>query len=163
MEAKVRKCYPGVDSRLDEIQAAILRVRLRYLDRDNKRCAKRARRYREELDYCGLLLPEARPGATHVYHQFVVCSSQRDAVQKFLIDRGIEVQIHYPIEVHQQPAYCNRLDIRTDLSVTEQIVNEMLSFPVYLELREGEIDAIVCTVREFFASLLAQSNCKPFF
>lgn len=141
----------GWNSRLDEIQAAILRVKLQYLDKDNERRAKWARRYCEELNHCGLLLPEARPGATHVYHQFVVRSSQRDALQKFLIDRGVGVQIHYPIAVHQQPAYCNRLDIRTDLSVTGRIVNEILSLPVYPELREDEVDMIIGTVREFFA------------
>ena len=148
---RFESAIPGWNSRLDEIQAAILRVKLQYLDRDNERRAKWAHRYCKELDHCGLMLPEARPGATHVYHQFVVRSSQRDALKKFLIDRGIGTQIHYPMAVHQQPAYCNRLDISTDLSVTERIVNEILSFPVYPELREGEVDTIIGTVREFFA------------
>jgi len=148
---RYKSAIPGWNSRLDEIQAAILRVKLKYLDKDNERRAKWARRYREELDYSDLLLPEARPGATHVYHQFVVRSSQRNALRKFLIDRGIGVQIHYPMAVHQQTAYCNRLEIRTDLSVTEQIVNEILSFPVYPQLREDEVDTVIGSVREFFA------------
>ncbi|MFX0201288.1 MAG: DegT/DnrJ/EryC1/StrS family aminotransferase [Candidatus Hodarchaeota archaeon] len=149
---RFKSAIPGWNSRLDEIQAAILRVKLQYLDRDNERRIKWAHRYRQELNHCDLLLPEARPDSTHVYHQFVVRSSQRDALQSFLMDRGIGAQIHYPIAVHQQPAYRNRLDIRTDLSVTERIVSEILSFPVYPELREGEIDAIIGRIREFFAS-----------
>lgn len=146
---RFESAIPGWNSRLDEIQAAILRVKLKYLDRDNERRAQRARRYCEGLNDCDLLLPEVRPGATHIYHQFVVRSSQRDALQRFLIDRGIGAQIHYPRAIHQQPAYCTRLDIRTDLSVTERIVNEILSFPIYPELREDEVDRIIGTVKEF--------------
>lgn len=148
---KFKSTIPGWNSRLDEMQAAILRVKLRYLDRDNARRAQWARKYREELNDCGLLLPKARPGATHVYHQFVVRSSQRDALQKFLVDRGIGAQIHYPLAVHQQPAYCSRLDIRADLSVTERIVKEILSFPVYPELHEAQVDTVIRTIREFSA------------
>lgn len=147
---RFRSTIPGWNSRLDEVQAAVLRVKLPYLDRDNERRAQWARRYRERLNDCNLQLPEPRPGATHVYHQFVVRSQRRDALQKFLIDRGIEAQIHYPVAVHQQPAYRNRLDTRRPLPVTEQIVEEILSLPVYPELREAEIERIISTVREFF-------------
>ncbi len=147
---RFRSTIPGWNSRLDEIQAAILRVKLQYLDEDNERRAQWARRYCEELHNCDLLLPKVRPDSTHVYHQFVVRSSQRDALQKFLMDQRIGAQIHYPMAVHQQPTYSTRLDIRSELSVTEQIVEEILSLPMYPELSKEGIERTFTAVQEFY-------------
>jgi dTDP-4-amino-4,6-dideoxygalactose transaminase len=142
---------PGWNSRLDEIQSAILRVKLKHLEADNDLRRQWARLYMEGLNSCDVSLPRVRSDSTHVYHQFVVRSSRRDALQKFLVDRGIGAQIHYPMAVHEQPAYCNRLGTSTDLSVTERTVKEILSLPIYPELTKGEMEKIIGTVRGFFS------------
>jgi dTDP-4-amino-4,6-dideoxygalactose transaminase len=142
---------PGWNSRLDEIQSAILRVKLKHLEEDNEMRRQWAALYMEELKTCNLALPKVRSHSTHVYHQFVVRSSRRNALQKFLWDRGIGAQIHYPMAVHQQPAYRNRLGTSTDLSVTETAVKEILSLPIYAELTKSEIEKIIGAVRAFFS------------
>ncbi|MBW1672185.1 MAG: DegT/DnrJ/EryC1/StrS family aminotransferase [Deltaproteobacteria bacterium] len=142
---------PGWNSRLDEIQSAILRVKLKHLEKDNEMRRRWAALYMEELKTCDLALPKVRSDSTHVYHQFVVHSSRRNALQKFLGDRGIGAQIHYPMAVHQQPAYCNRLGTSTGLSVTERAVKEILSLPIYPELTKSEMEKIIGAVRAFFS------------
>lgn len=142
---------PGWNSRLDEIQSAILRVKLKHLDEDNDLRRHWAALYMEGLTSCDVALPKVRSDSTHVYHQFVVRSSRRDALQEFLVDRGIGAQIHYPMAVHQQPAYCNRLGTSTDLAMTEKVVEEILSLPMYPELTEGEMEKIIGTVSAFFS------------
>lgn len=142
---------PGWNSRLDEIQSAILRVKLKHLEEDNNLRRQWATLYMEGLTSCDVALPKVRPDSKHVYHQFVVRSSRRDALQKFLGDRGIGAQIHYPMAVHQQPAYCNRPGASTDLTNTEEAVKEILSLPVYPELTKGEVEKIIGTLRAFFA------------
>jgi dTDP-4-amino-4,6-dideoxygalactose transaminase len=141
---------PGWNSRLDEIQAAILRIKLKYLDKDNETRTQLAVKYSEEFKHCRMILPKLRPDSTHVYHQFVIRYSQRDTLQKFLEEQGIRAQIHYPIPIHQQRAYRNRLKIRTDLTVTERITEEILSLPIYPELTEGETNKIITAVKDFF-------------
>ena len=142
---------PGWNSRLDEIQSAVLRVKLKHLEKDNDLRTQWATLYMEGLTSCDVALPKVRSDSTHVYHQFVVRSSRRDALQKFLVDRGIGAQIHYPMAVHQQPAYCNRLGTSTDLGITEKTVEEILSLPMYPELTKGEVEKIIGTVRAFFS------------
>lgn len=142
---------PGWNSRLDEIQSAILRVKLKHLEEDNDLRRRWATLYMEGLNSCDVALPKVRSDSTHVYHQFVVRSSRRDALQKFLGDRGIGAQIHYPMAVHQQPAYRHRLEISMDLAVTEKAVGEILSLPVYPELTKGEVEKIIGSVRAFFS------------
>jgi dTDP-4-amino-4,6-dideoxygalactose transaminase len=142
---------PGWNSRLDEIQSAILRVKLKHLEEGNNLRRQWATLYMEGLTSCDVALPKVRPDSTHVYHQFVVRSSRRDALQKFLGDRGIGAQIHYPMAVHQQPAYWKRLGASTDLTNTEEAVKEILSLPVYPELTKGEVEKIIGTLRTFFA------------
>jgi dTDP-4-amino-4,6-dideoxygalactose transaminase len=148
---KFKSDLPGWNSRLDEIQSAILRVKLKYLEAENDLRRQWATMYMEGLKSCDMALPKVRSDSTHVYHQFVVRSSRRDALQKFLMDRGIGAQIHYPMAVHQQPAYCNRLGASRDLSVTERTVEEILSLPMYPELTKGEVEKIIGAVRAFFS------------
>ena len=150
-QEKFKSEVAGWNSRLDEIQSAVLRVKLKHLEKDNNQRRQWATLYREGLMSWDVALPKVRSDSTHVYHQFVVRSSRRDALQKFLGDRGIGAQIHYPMAVHQQPAYCNRLGISTDLANTEKAVQEILSLPMYPELTKGEVEKIVGTVRAFFS------------
>ena len=127
----------GVNSRLDELQAAILRIKLRHLDASNARRRQIAAAYSDRLS--GLIVPGDHPG--HVYHQYVVRSPQRDELQTRLRDRGIGSLIHYPVPVHLQPAYRGRLE-HGSLAQTERIVSEILSLPMYPELTPTQIDAI---------------------
>jgi dTDP-4-amino-4,6-dideoxygalactose transaminase len=139
---------PGVNSRLDELQAAILRVRLPYLAAGNQRRAAIAAAYHEGLAGTGLVLPKKRAGAMHVYHQYVVRHSDRDRFQARLKDEGIGTNVHYPVPVHRQPAYCGRFDIDPGgLDVTDAVATQILSLPMYPELDDATVADIVETVR----------------
>jgi dTDP-4-amino-4,6-dideoxygalactose transaminase len=139
---------PGVNSRLDELQAAILRVRLLYLDVGNQRRAAIAAAYDRGLAGTGLVLPAKRAGATHVYHQYVVRHPDRDHLQARLKQKGVGTNVHYPVPVHRQPAYAERFDIDPGgLGTTDTVAREVLSLPMYPELGDATIARIVDTVR----------------
>jgi len=139
---------PGINSRLDELQAAILRVRLPYLDAGNQRRAAIAGVYDAGLADAGLLLPTRRPGATHVYHQYVVRHSERDRFRARLKEKRIGTNIHYPVPVHCQPAYAGRCGADPEgLATTEAIASEILSLPMYPELTDDMVANIVDTAR----------------
>jgi dTDP-4-amino-4,6-dideoxygalactose transaminase len=131
--------FVGVNSRLDEMQAAILRTKLCYLDEWNEKRRKLAKLYDDLLDNAYLIKPVEREYAKHVYHLFVVRHKQRDKLQSYLLDHGIQTLIHYPIPVHLQKAYM----VPVKLSVTEKICTEILSLPVNPWLKENEV-AIIC-------------------
>ena len=134
----------GVNSRLDEIQAAILRVKLQHLDEHNARRAGIARQYDGALDGGSVRAPARRPEASHVFHQFVVQSGERDALQTRLKSQGIGAGIHYPVPVHRQPAYLGRIAMGPARCLaTEAVADRILSLPIYPELTEAEV-ARVC-------------------
>lgn len=139
---------PGINSRLDELQAAILRVRLPYLEAGNRRRAAIADAYDQGLANTGLVLPVKKAGATHVYHQYVVRHPDRGRLQASLKEKGIGTNIHYPVPVHLQPAYAGRFDPAPGkLSTTEAVASQVLSLPMYPELTDGMIETIIETVR----------------
>ena len=140
---------PGWNTRLDEIQAAILRVKLRHLDDDNRKRHKIAGLYERELSGASLTLPEERDGVTHAHHLYVVRSGERDPLQAFLKIKDIGSLVHYPVPIHLQPAYRGRLAIGKGLPETEKAAREVLSLPMYPELREEEIMTVVGSVMEF--------------
>lgn len=140
----------GWNSRLDELQAAVLRVKLRHLDRDNGNRQELALFYDHELSEFQLIQPKVRPEATHVYHLYVVRTSERDHLQAFLRAREIGALIHYPVPVHRQPAYCQRLRGADSLPETERVAREVLSLPIYPELNPDQADQVVTTIREYF-------------
>ena len=140
---------PGLNSRLDEVQAAILRVKLGHLDADNARRARLAALYGEGLSETGLGLPMCRPGVTHVYHLYVVRANRRDALQGFLASRQIGALIHYPVPVHMQPAYRDRLRGADRLPESERAAREVLSLPIYAEMLEDDVQAVVKAVHAF--------------
>src|SRR5262249_55898453 len=109
----------GYNSRLDEVQAAILRVKLPHLDADNDARRRIADAYRSGLSGLGLELPQERDGNRHVYHLYVVRSPRRDALADRLRERNIHAGIHYPLPVHLQPAYKGRVRSAGPLAVTE--------------------------------------------
>ena len=139
----------GLNSRLDELQAAILRVGLTHLARFTDRRRELAAFYRRELrDVPGLTLPEEQPYARAVFHLFVVRHAKRDALVTALKDRGIGTLIHYPIPLHLQPALHPFGGKPGDYPVTEKAAAEILSLPLYPELSDAQA-AIVCdAVRE---------------
>jgi dTDP-4-amino-4,6-dideoxygalactose transaminase len=137
---------PGLNSRLDELQAAILRVKLRFLDAENRKRQALAAIYDEMLSSSSLKLPTSTPNVSHVYHQYVVRSKRRDALREFLQRKGIGTLIHYPVPVHRQPAYRNRLRCAGSMAATDEIVNEILSLPIYPELQPNEVRDIADAV-----------------
>jgi len=141
--------FPGWNSRLDEIQAAILRVQLRHLDQRNLDRIQIAASYVKGLKQRRLSLPRVREGATHVFHLFVVRSPQRDRLQHHLSDMDIGTSTHYPVPVHLQPAYKDRLPGRESLPVTELVSREVLSLPMYPELSESETGKVIEAIKRF--------------
>lgn len=140
---------PGINSRLDEMQAAILQVKLRHLKLENQRRVEIANRYDRLLRDCDLILPAVKSAATHVYHQYVVRSSQRDQLRTWLQEQGVGTLIHYPQPVHTQPAYAGRVPTTRSLSVTEQIVGEILSLPMYPQLTDEDVSHVIETLLAF--------------
>lgn len=139
---------PGWNSRLDEVQAAVLRVKLRCLDADNARRREVADRYDAELRGTSLRLPRRRAGCTHVFHQYVARSSDRDRLLRSLKDRGVGALIHYPVPVHLQPAYQGRIAGGDRLPRTEAAAAEILSLPMYPELDRKELETVIRAVKE---------------
>jgi dTDP-4-amino-4,6-dideoxygalactose transaminase len=140
----------GLNSRLDELQAAILRVKLGYLDVENARRREIASWYNELLDGLPLTLPKIAAGATHVYHQYVVRSDRRDALREHLKASNIGALIHYPVPVHLQPAYRDRVLRAGTLAVTEAAAREVLSLPMFPELERTQAERVCAAVRSFF-------------
>jgi len=138
---------PGFNSRLDELQSAILRVKLKYLDEENARRREIALVYDERLAATSLRLPQRRGGIGHVYHQYVVRSDERDRLREYLRERGIGALVHYPAPVHLQPAYRDRIAVhRNALPVTEQAARQVLSLPMYPFLTDAEVERVCETI-----------------
>jgi len=139
----------GWNTRLDELQAAILRVKLRTLDADNARRRHLAALYDELLTASSVILPLAMSYGEHVYHLYVVRSARRDELQAFLKERGVGTLIHYPVPIHLQPAYRGRLGDVGSLPETELAAREILSLPMFPELTEAQAQQAAQAVREF--------------
>ncbi|MBK8780788.1 MAG: DegT/DnrJ/EryC1/StrS family aminotransferase [Anaerolineales bacterium] len=148
----------GINSRLDELQAAILRVKLRHLDDWNLRRRELANLYFELLADTELVLPTLSENSLHVFHQFVVRHPQRDALKEYLKERGIHSLIHYPMPIHLQPAYAELGYSAGSLPNTELASREVLSLPLYPELTEEQIRWVCQNVIDFFDRI-----AKPFF
>jgi dTDP-4-amino-4,6-dideoxygalactose transaminase len=138
----------GMNARLDEMQAAILRVKLRHLEKWNDRRCELAALYKSLLAD-SLTLPIEPPETRHVYHQFVVRHPRRDALHSYLSEQGIHTQIHYPVPIHLQPAY--RELASASLPVIEAVANEILSLPLYPELRNEDVERVCKIIRLFMA------------
>ena len=142
---------PGINSRLDPVQAAILGVQLRHLDADNAARQLLAAFYAKELGTSGLILPQTASWAQSVFHLYVVrCPKGRDALMHFLRSKGVGTAIHYPQPVHLQPAYKARSILApAGLPVTEEIMHELVSLPMFPQLGEAEVARICAAVREW--------------
>lgn len=140
----------GWCSRLDEVQAAVLRVKLRHLEAWTDARRRHAAAYVEGLRDLPLRLPEEAPGERSVYHLFTVRSARRDELKKFLADRRIATAVHYPIPIHRQPLYHGLPAAR--LPETERASEEVLSLPLFPELTDAERDEVIAAVRAFHAA-----------
>lgn len=139
----------GWNSRLDELQAAILRVKLKYLSEDNERRRQIAKIYTDKLSNTELRLPLELSNRKHVYHLYVVRTKHRDKLLAHLKERDVQGAIHYPLPIHKQPAYQQAFSPST-LPVTELAAKEVLSFPMYPELTDSEVRQVIQGVRSFF-------------
>jgi len=137
----------GMNSRMDEIQAAVLRVKLRYLDQWNGRRRKLAKVYNELLERDNLIKPVEMSYAHHVYHQYVVRVKNRDGLFRSLREHNIEAGIHYPVPVHQQPAYKGK-GLMAGLPITEIITKEILSLPIHPWMEEEALLYIAETMKK---------------
>lgn len=141
----------GVNSRLDELQAALLRVKLRTLPAHLTRRRELAARYQKRLSQCvGLTLPCSHDGVEHGWHLYVVKSPRRDALMAHLKSCGIPMAIHYPAAVHQQPAYAAAWT--TALPATETLIPQILTLPLHPFLSDEAVDAVCDAIREFCAT-----------
>jgi dTDP-4-amino-4,6-dideoxygalactose transaminase len=138
----------GTNSRLDELQAAILRVKLRHLPEWTEARRERAASYHQLLAGAGVVVPNETAGAYHVYHLYVIRSQRRDALRAYLKDAGIGTGIHYPVPVHMQPGY-DPLARDARLPVSEQLAGEILSLPMFPELTMSEIEYTAKLIGEF--------------
>jgi len=140
----------GWNSRLDEMQAAILRVKLKYLDAWNGERRKKALLYKRMLESTGVRCPVEHEEARHIYHLFVIGTKRRNALQGFLKGKGIQTLIHYPVPIHLQRAYKELGYRRGDLPVTERCAQEVLSLPFYPELTSEEMREVQAEIKLFW-------------
>lgn len=139
--------YQGYNSRLDEIQAAILSVKLAGLDGDNQRRKDVAKYYLEHIEHPEVILPKVSDWEAHVFHLFVIRSARRDSLQKHLEKIGIQALIHYPVPIHKQKAYAEWNELH--LPITEEIHAEVLSLPISQTISDEEVTMIVDGVNSF--------------
>ncbi|HLY37680.1 MAG TPA: DegT/DnrJ/EryC1/StrS family aminotransferase, partial [Candidatus Binatia bacterium] len=142
--------FYGTNSRLDELQAAMLRVKLRLLDARNRRRAEIAAYYDGRLRPF-VATPPADAPRVHVYHQYVVRTPERDTLRAHLGSRDIETGVHYPVPIHRQPAWLTTYGETPALPRAEQAAREMLSLPVHADLTDAEVERVADTTARFFA------------
>lgn len=142
----------GYNSRLDEIQAAVLRVKLKYLDKWNKMRADIAEIYRRELSKIEeIVVPQEVEGRKHIYHQFVIRAKQRDKLKEYLDKNGIGNMIYYPVPLHLQVCFQFLGYKKGDLIETEKAADEVLALPIFAELTEEEIKEVSAKISQFYS------------
>lgn len=139
--------YQGQNSRLDELQAAVLSVKLKRLDADNQRRREIAQHYLTEISNPRIILPQVLVPASHVWHLFVIRTKQRTELQQYLASNGVQTLIHYPIPPHHQQAYRELRNLQ--FPITEQIHREVLSLPMSPVLTDEEIMQVIESVNSF--------------
>lgn len=132
--------HKGLNSRMDEIQAAVLSVKLKYLDRENQIRRQIASCYSKGINNENIVLPEVLNAEQHVFHLYVIRSQKRLRLQEYLLRNNVQTQIHYPLSIHKQKAYVEFDKLK--LPVAEQIQDEVLSLPLYSSLTLEEVDKI---------------------
>lgn len=146
---KYHHIYKGNNSRLDEVQAAFLRVKLKNLDRWNSDRVKTAERYLKEIDNPQIKLPVVRENNTHVYHIFAIRCDRRDELEKYLAEKGIGTNKHYPIPMHLQGAYKELGFGEGDFPNAEEISSTELSIPMYYGMSDDEIGYVIDSLNKW--------------
>ncbi len=144
--SKYAHAIVGYNFRMEEIQAAVLNVKLPHLNEWNDGRRANATRYDEALAQSGLILPREMDYARHVYHIYAVQIDHRDELQKSLTAAGVQSGVHYPIPIHLQPAYASLGYKRGDLRVTEELAERVLSLPMFPELTDGQIEQVAAAI-----------------
>ncbi|MEO0967218.1 MAG: DegT/DnrJ/EryC1/StrS family aminotransferase [Cyanobacteria bacterium J06639_18] len=150
-QSKYHYEYIGVNSRLDTIQAAILQIKLRYLDIWNKQRQRIAYRYHQQLSQLsGIITPQQLPGGQGVWNQYTirVLDNKRDLVREKLQERGVNTMIYYPRPLHLQEVYASLGYQTSSLPVSEEICNQVVSLPMFPELSEEQQDRVICSLKE---------------
>ena len=159
---KYKHLFRGYNRRLDTMQAAILRVKLRYLEKWNAARRWNASLYQKHLEGSGVVVPGEAGGAESVWHLYVIRTEQRDQLKDHLVSKGINASIHYPVPIHLQPAYQDLGHKRGDFPVTEAYAEKILSLPMYAELTGRQIEFVAQTISEFQAvNRTGQVACEP--
>ncbi len=150
LENRYQHEYIGMNSRLDAMQAAIVRIKLPHLDRWNKRRQAIAELYSRALAKV-VQTPQQVPYGSHIYHQYVIRTNKRDALQHYLREKGIPTAVHYPIPIHLQPAFRRLFGYQGgEFPISEALAQEVLSLPIHPHLTEDEIQWIIDSVLNFF-------------
>lgn len=142
--------YKGINSRLDELQAAILRVKLKKLETWNQRRREIAELYKKLIKSEKLIHPFEPDYNKHVYHLYVIRFKKRDLLREYLDNFSIKTQIHYPIPCHLQESYCELGYKKGDFPVSEKVTKEILSLPIYPELKDDEVEYVSDIITKFF-------------
>ncbi len=150
-ETKFHNVIEGYNSRLDEIQAAILRVKLKYLEKWNRKRRSLAEIYHNLLKHTPVQTPVEAQYATHVYHLYVIRTARRDELITWLAHKGIATGIHYPLPIHFQPAYKGLGYSPGDFPIAESYSEAILSLPLYPELSERQIGQVSTGVCDFYS------------
>lgn len=148
-ESKYRHVLRGFNYRMDNLQAALLRVKLRRLEQWTELRRAHAASYDVQLGGLDLVRPEALPDRRHVYHLYAIRLRNRDRLREYLRERGVQSEVHYPIPVHRMEVWCDQEYAAGDFPVAEQAATEVLSLPLYAELRPESVNQIATHVREF--------------
>jgi len=139
--------YVGLNSRLDEIQAAVLNVKLKYLDEDNQKRRMIANKYLKQITNPKIILPKLNDEQSHVWHLFVIRTDKREKLQRYLLQHGVETLIHYPVAPHKQIAYKNFFNM--SLPVTEKIQDEVLSLPLSPVMTEENVNQVTLVINKY--------------
>ena len=138
----------GFNSRLDEIQAAILRVKLQHIDRFNHLRKNVATQYNSQIINSGVTLPSISDHRDHVFHQYTILNNTRDELQSYLHENGVSSAIYYPIPIHKQNVYKSS-QTNTTLKNAEEIATKCLSLPIYPELEADDVKYIANLINKF--------------
>ncbi len=139
----------GINTRMDELQAAMLSVGLKYIGEGNKMRQQIAQRYLDGIQNPAVTLPGTRVGTEHVYHQFAILTEKRDEMIAFLAQRGVQVGIHYPIPPHLSPCYDYLGYKKGDFPIAERYADQEISLPIYAGLPDDEVQAVIDAVNAF--------------
>jgi dTDP-4-amino-4,6-dideoxygalactose transaminase len=146
-QRKYENLYKGVNSRLDELQAAMLLVKLDRLDADNARRREIASRYGAGIRHGAITLPEPGPEGAHVWHQYVVRADDREGLQRHLAAHGVQTLVHYPTPPHRQPAYAEWA--HRSYPIAEAVHRTVLSLPMDPTMSDADVDSVVATCNAF--------------